>query len=210
MTPESIRTKTFRGSLRGADRREVENFLAEVAAHVGRLEESLRLQESEQARLAAELERYARLEQHMQTLIGLAETQARELRRETETEWKRLRGAADEERKRVLQQAREEADLLRREAEHKSKVFLANANNRLKRVQDQIDQLLARRTALATRLKSTLQAEIDFLGALMRDDASTRPETLEYSDVNVSRKGLDAAQLDSIVRRLREIEGSGS
>ncbi len=210
MTPESIRTRTFRGALRGADRREVAAFLEEVAAHVGGLQEQLRAHEGERARLAAELERYGRLEQHMQTLVGLAETQAKDMRRETETEWKRLRAAADEERKRVLQQAREEAELIRREAEHKGNLFLANAGARLKRVQDQIDQLMARRTALATRLKSALQAEVDFLAALLKEEPSPRPETLEFSDVNVPRKGLDAAQLDAIVRRLREIEGAGS
>lgn len=206
MTPDGIRNKFFTRALRGWKATEVQSYLENVAAEVERLNAVIQDQERQIAELRAKIEDYRVLEHTMTATIEQSHEQVRQIQAQTAIDTQRRLAQLEEEHRTILDQARQSAQLIKREAEQKSKAFLANANTQLKRLHDQISLLHAQRIAMITRFKSVLLAQVEFLDALMRDAEHPRLEALQLSDLDVARHGLDAAQLDAIVRRLEEME----
>lgn len=192
--------------MRGCKPVEVRAFLENIADEIDRLHLLIEEQKRDAALMRKQFEEAQTLESSVAKMLEQIEKKTDAVLVLSKLEMEKEQKEIGSERGKILQNAREEASLITREAEHKSKVFLTNANAQLKRIQDQITMLHARRVALIARIKSVLISQVEFLDALNRDIEKPRAESLEYSDVDVSKHGIDAAHLESIVKRLEEME----
>lgn len=207
MTSDSIRNHTFEKSLRGFKPAEVVSFLNKAADEIDRLNHIIAEQDQEMNKLKTKLEDFRAIETTIKKMLEEVDARTKEILQRANSESQKSREEIHLERQHILRNAREEAALITKEAEHKSKVFMANANTQLNRLHDQINLLHAQRLALVTRLKAILHSQVELLQSLQKDVVAPRLEPLQYSEVDVSKKGLNTEQLENIVKSLEKDEG---
>ncbi len=141
LSPLDIHNKEFRRGIRGYSEAEVDEFLDQVVREFEvLLKENSSLKE-EVSSLNARLQHYRQLEETLHnTLIVAQET-------------------ADE----VKASARKEADLIVREAQLEAERVIKAGEERIREVQETLEQLQKQVNVFRTRIRSMLQSQLDLL-----------------------------------------------
>ncbi len=118
ITPDILREKKFKTSLRGADPKEVREFLKEVALYVEYILAERDELRQKLAELGEKMEECRKMEQVLQETLGKAQENADQVRNEALENARRIKDEANREAQEVLTQAR--AELAKLEASIRS------------------------------------------------------------------------------------------
>lgn len=143
LTPLDIHNKEFHRSLRGYSESEVDEFLDEVVREFeALLKENSSLKE-EVASLTAKLQHYRQLEETLHNTLIVAQETAEE----------------------VKASARKEAELIVREAQLEAERIIKAGEERIREVQETLEQLQKQVNVFRTRIRSMLQSQLELLEA---------------------------------------------
>jgi cell division initiation protein len=154
VTPLDVRQAKFNVSMRGFDRQEVSNFLAEVAEGYDQaLRENERLRQ-EVARLEGSLSQFKDLEGSLKNTLLSAQKLADDLR----------------------ENAAQDSARIIREAEGRAEMIVQKAQVRLEDVQREIDGLKLKRRETETSIEATISALHHTLNFIREQDARDRQD----------------------------------
>ena len=113
ISPTEIRKKQFRSALRGADSKEVREFLYEVATVLEGLETERELLNSKISELEERATEFRQMEQVLTQTLEEAHETAERLRKSAEEDAERIKEQAKQEAETILNHAREELEGIR-------------------------------------------------------------------------------------------------
>jgi cell division initiation protein len=178
-TSSEIRNRTFRKSVRGYDRRDVESFLELIASEW----EALGAERSSLEQRAVELE-----------------SQVREFRA-IEKGFQQTILQAQEAGGRAVESAKREGHLIIREAEQKAAQIIEKSRNDLMLLKEQVTILAARRDSIASRLKMLLSSELEMIKSIEATEGETR--FTAQNDAEMLNEGeSERKEIDDIIKSL--------
>ena len=207
MNFESVALRTFSTSRKGWDTKEVSTFLRDVADALNQMSDENDGLRSEILRLETEMKESRQAGNRMRREIEQLRTAQQKVGSEAEVSAVSLSYQAEQERREILRRARAEAEVIVRDAEKKAERIMVQGNIKLNTLKEQLDLLHTKKIALITRIKSVLRAQIDFLAALERGGDSSHSVSHPLQSRRMTREGIGADDLSSIMDRLDNIEG---
>jgi len=148
ITPQEIRQKTFKKSLRGYDTEEVQAFLQALSQEWGQQLEAYQQLKEDLARTKASYQTLKEVEDMLHRTLMQAEQSARD----------------------TVENARQKADLKVREAEARAQDILRKGVEDRTHVQHEITELVRRRDQLFSQLQLFLQTQIERLQDFERSE----------------------------------------
>jgi cell division initiation protein len=179
--PIDVRRKEFKGSFRGYDANQVDDFLDAVADEFERnYTENQRMRE-EVSSLRDRLQQFEDLESSIRAALVHAEQASNDLRR-----------AAAQEAEGIRQSAQREADFTIREAQSRSHQMLADSSARIERVQDSYTALQEAKRSFANDFRHLLKTYTDVMEnmevASAREIETSLRERLDTESIAVVRE----------------------
>ena len=179
--PIDVRRKEFKGSFRGYDANQVDDFLDAVADEFERnYTENQRMRE-EVSSLRDRLQQFEDLESSIRAALVHAEKASNDLRR-----------AATQEAEGIRQSAQREADFTIREAQSRSHQMLADSSARIERVQDSYTALQEAKRSFANDFRHLLKTYTDVMEnmevASAREIETSLRERLDTESIAVVRE----------------------
>ena len=150
--PIDVRRKEFKGSFRGYDANQVDDFLDAVADEFERNYTENQTMREEVSSLRDRLQQFEDLEGSIQAALVHAEQASNDLRR-----------AAAQEAEGIRQSAQREADFTIREAQSRSHQMLADSSARIERVQDSYTALQEAKRSFANDFRHLLKTYTDVM-----------------------------------------------
>jgi cell division initiation protein len=216
VTPESIRIRTFKtGKKNGYDPAEVQEFLEALATEIEELHAELANNKSAYAEQRHEVTNLKA--QHAKPDESKLQVDAvlQELKKTSDelVEHSKINAAAiamrtEQDRKMLFDQAKTEAEIIIRDAEKKAQAIADTSQAKVQEYRDEIGILQARRLAIISRVKSLLVSQQQFLESLEQDALGQTRELTDIVKESGTKAGLSAEQLDTILRKLEEHQGT--
>ena len=194
--PTDIRRKEFKGSLRGYDANQVDDFLDAVADEFERTySENVRLRE-ESSSLHARLEQFDELEGSIRAALVHAEQAANDLRRTATQEAESVRQTANREAESTRQTANREAELTINDAKARSHRMLADTAERVERIQESYQALRNAKQLFASDFRHLLKSYMEVMDnadiATARDIESSLRERVDLESIAAARLAAEA------------------
>jgi cell division initiation protein len=179
--PNDVRRKEFKGSFRGYDANQVDDFLDAVADEFERNYTENQRMRKEVSSLRDRLQQFEDLESSIRAALVHAEQASNDLRR-----------AAAQEAEGIRQSAQREADFTIREAQSRSHQMLADSSARIERVQDSYTALQEAKRGFANDFRQLLKTYTDVMEnmevASAREIETSLRERLDTESIAVVRE----------------------
>jgi cell division septum initiation protein DivIVA len=203
MDAEHIAGRTFKQVRKGVDPKEVRSYIHALATELLALAEENKAMRAEILALETQLGQSRDMEQRVRAMLAELQRATKNISGHAQATAIAAGYKVEQERKAVLEQARREADIVIRDAERRAERVVAQGNERLATLQQQIDLIETRKIALISRMKAILRAQTDFLAAL---EHTPRKSAGGILGARKTREGLDAGDLNDIIERLEDRE----
>ena len=174
LTPLDIKKQEFKKVMRGYDPVEVDTFMDMMSREVEDLLKQQKEARDKQIELETQLKDYRQIEKSLQqTLLQAQEASGK-----------------------TYESARREAELIVREAEGKAAKIVEQAQSDLGRLNNEMEQLRARKESLIGRLRVLLSSELDLINTLEMGSNLIAGEDKSHGT------GKDSIELEEILNQI--------